>query len=125
MEQGSIDRRRGRRVMLEAPLLIRNVGAQDLGGFREQTARNISLAGIYFETNDGETYTVDQQLIASVSIPETGRREFPFTRLAGGGRIVRITELPQQETTQGRKRLGIALEFGYDLIALTATPSRG
>ena len=123
MEQGGIDRRRGRRVMLEAPLFIRKVGAQDLGLFQEQIARNISLAGVYFETLD-EAYTVNEQLVASVSIPETGRREFPFTRLAGGGRIVRITELPPQEDSQGRKRRGIALEFGHDLIALTATPPR-
>lgn len=123
MEQGSIDRRRGRRVMLEAPLMIRKAGTKELGSFREQTARNISLAGLYFETTDDQVYTVDDQLIASVSIPETGRREFPFTRLAGGGRIVRITEFPEE--SQGKKRRGIALEFGYDLIALTATPPRG
>ena len=123
MEQSSIDRRRGRRVMLEAPLLIRKFGAQHVGGFREQVARNISLAGVYFETED-EAYAVNEQLVASVSIPETDRREFPFTRLAGGGRIVRVTELPAQDD-QRKRRLGIAVEFGHDLIALTATPPRG
>ena len=78
------------------------------------------MAGVYFETDDGE-FEVNEVVMTSVSIPETQRRGFPFTRLAGQGRVVRVSEL----AGDGRKKYGIALEFGNDLTALTSIPSRG
>ena len=123
MDRGSIERRRGRRVSLDAPLQIRQVGASEPRPVKDEVTRNISLAGVYFET-DEDAYTLNDVVITSVSIPESRRREFPFTRIAGRGRIVRVNELPPQ-TVSGRKRLGIALEFAEDVTALTATPTRG
>ena len=81
-------------------------------------------AGVYFETEEGHPYTSNDIVLASVSVPEERTREFPFTRLAGRGRVVRVEEIaPRGES--GRKRFGIALEFGQDLTALSAIPSRG
>ena len=123
MAQGSEERRRGRRVSLEAPVLIRRVVEQEPSVFTEHRARNISLAGVYFETDAKNSYAINDSLITSVSIPEPQRREFPFTRLAGRGRVVRINELPPSDSA-GQQRFGIAVEFSDDLTALTATPSR-
>ena len=126
MQQGSVERRRGRRVNLEAPLLIKRTETPSTQPFQEHKTRNIGLAGVYFETDEAHdhTFSVNDVVTASVSVPEGQRREFPFTRVIGRGRVVRITDLPAQSPDQ-RKRVGIALEFGNDVTALTALPTRG
>ena len=124
MHKGRVERRRGRRVELEAPLVIRKVTTGSPGAVKEEVTRNISLAGVYFETEQTDAYAVNDTLISSASIPESMRREFPFTRVAGRSRVVRIKEVPSDEGA-GRKRIGIALEFGEDVTALTAIPTRG
>lgn len=123
MERGGIERRRGRRVSLEveAPLLVWRAGAPPPRRTKELAAKNVSLSGVYFETDNSETYALDEVLITSVAIPESQRRDFPFTRLAGRSRVVRVNELSALEPDE-QKRLGVALEFGNDVTALTATP---
>lgn len=121
MKQGSAEeRRRGRRVPIQASVLLRSLDEQAPS---EHTIRNISLAGVYFETDEPCTLALNAPVLASVSIPEAERRAFPFTRLAGRGRVVRLDELPAQEGSP--RRFGVALEFGNDLTALTAVPTRG
>ena len=124
MQKGSNERRRGRRITLQAPLLIRRIGTREPEPFREEMISNISLAGVYFETDEPDAYAADGVVMTSVSVPESQRREFPFTRLAGRSRIVWIKELSPQEP-EGRKRFGIAIEFGNDVTALTTIPPRG
>ena len=124
MPEGSAERRRGRRVILQAPLLVRRIGASGPEPFEKaQVTQNLGLAGVYFEMDDEQMLTVNEFVITSVAIPEPRRREFPFTRLVGQGRVVRIQELPQQEPGGG-KRFGVALEFGDDMTALSALPTR-
>ena len=122
MEQGRVERRKGRRVGLEVPLRIRQAGGREARAFQEERTRNISLAGVYFETEDYDAYAVNEFVITSVSIPVEQRRAFPFTRLAGRSRVVRINELPSEEQASTRKRYGVALEFGDDFTALAALP---
>ena len=123
MEPSSIERRRGRRLNLQAPLLIRRIGTHEPEPFKEQMTENLGLAGVYFETDDAG-FEVNEVVMTSVSIPEPQRREFPFTRLAGRGRVVRVNQL-DSASGDVRKKYGIALEFGDDLTALTSIPSRG
>lgn len=123
MEQGSLERRRGRRINLEVPLLIRGDEARLAQPFQEHVTKNLSLAGVYFETGDGPRFAVNDVVVVSAVIPALQRQEFPFTRVAGKGRIVRVTELEPQAAD--RKRFGVALEFGDDVTALTAVPARG
>jgi hypothetical protein len=124
MDKSSDERRRWRRVTLEAPLLIRRLNARGSVPEREYRSQDISLAGVYFETEELNTLAVNEVVMTSVSIPEPQRRTFPFTRLAGRGRVVRIKELPLEDDS-GRKRFGVAIEFGHDVTALTAIPPRG
>ena len=123
MTQGSVERRRGRRIDLQAPLLIRRIGTHEPGPFKEQQTQNLGLAGVYFETDDGG-FEVDEVVMTSISVPESERRGFQFTRLAGQGRVVRVKELADV-SGDGQKKYGVALEFGNDLTALTSIPSRG
>ena len=123
MERGSVERRRGRRAGVQAPLVVRRLGTSESRP-QEEMATNISLAGVYFETDDAQAYAMNDLVLASVAIPASQRREFPFTRIAGRSRVVRVNELPPEGTTS-RRRFGIALEFGEDVTALTAIPGRG
>ena len=119
MQPSGAERRRGRRVPIAASLLIRR---PDEPAPREHTTQNISLGGVYFETDQPAGLSLNDQILASVAIPAPERRTFPFARLAGRSRVVRIQEL---SSTPGpdEKRLGIALEFDRDLTALTAIPT--
>ncbi len=126
MEQAGIERRRGRRATVQASLSIRRASATPSatpGQPKEAQARNVSLAGVYFESD--EPYQPNEIVTASVSIPESAQsREFPFTRVAGRSRVVRVEELPSK-AAGAQKQFGVALEFGSDVIALSAIPGRG
>ena len=124
MERGGVERRRGQRANVEAPLLIRTAGQAVAAAFQQETTKNISLGGAYFEAASGEGFSINAPIVVSVSIPIAETRRFPFTRLAGRGRVVRMYELPSQEVG-GQKRFGIALEFSDDVTALTASPQSG
>ena len=126
MQQGEVERRRGRRVNLEAPVLVRRSDGGAPQPFQEHKTRNIGLTGVYFEAaaEADHTFSVNDVVTASVSVPESQRRDFPFTRVIARGRVVRVMDVPAQGQHHG-KRIGIALEFGNDVTALTALPARG
>ena len=122
MNQGGVERRRGRRVPMQASIIVRRVDQPQPAG--EHITQNISLAGTYFEMDGLHDFSVNDQVVASVSIPESERRTFPFTRLAGRGRVVRVSELTPTPPPSAT-RYGIALEFRQDITALTTIPLRG
>ncbi len=117
-----MERRKYRRMDIEAPLLIRRFIEGSREPFDEQVTGNVSLAGVYFESKDATPYKLNEVVMTSVVVPEPKTRDFPFTRLAGRGRVVRVKELSGDAS--GRKRFGIAVEYGDDLTALTAIPGR-
>lgn len=115
-----LERRRGPRANVTAPLVVRHLDARKNAPTLEHMTRDISLAGAYFETDRPDAFQKDELVLASITIPEHERRAFPFARLVGRGRIVRVQELPP---AQGAKRFGVAIEFGRDATALTAIPT--
>ena len=121
-ETKGIDRRRHRRIDLTVPILARRNGEGTDAPFREGVAKNLSLAGIYFTTAGWKQLEADEIMTISVSIPVEKVRSFPFSRLAGRGRIVRVEELAKI-ASEGPTLYGVALEFGEDLTVLTAAPS--
>jgi hypothetical protein len=121
MPQGNVELRRGRRVTLQASVLLKPADAGPDAAFEERRVGNISLAGVYFEIDGANPYAVEDVVMTSVAIPESQRRDFPFTRLIGRGRVVRVDTLPPRE---GRPRFGVALQFGADVTALTTVPTR-
>ncbi len=124
MDEARVERRRGRRVQLQAPMLIRRTTTPGPEPFEEEVTRDISIAGIYFETERG-AYAVNDCVVTSVTIPDAQRRTFPFTRLAGRSRVVRVKPPGPELGTSTRKRFGVALEFGDDCTILTALPAQG
>lgn len=121
-QPSSVERRRGRRVGVQAPLAVRRDEDRLSPPAHAHTTKNLSLTGVYFETDDKPPFAVNEMVIASVVVPEAQRRDFPFTRLSGKGRVVRVQALDEEDPA--RTRYGIALEFSHDVTALTPTPSR-
>ena len=117
-----IDRRRHRRIDLTVPILARRNTDGNGAAFKQGVAKNLSLAGVYFTTAGWHELTKDEIMTVSVSIPPERVRSFPFSRLAGRGRVVRIEELAKV-ASDGPTLYGVALEFGEDLTVLTAAPS--
>ena len=116
MTTEAMEKRRGRRISLKAPLMIR----RDIAGEpEERVAANVSLSGVYFETD--RPYQSSEAVVVSVAVPEQQRRDFPFSRLAGRSYVVRIDELSEVE---GRKRYGVALAFADNVTTLLAVPPR-
>ena len=121
-EARGIDRRRHRRIDLSVPILARRHNEGSAAPFKEGIARDLSLAGVYFTTAGWHELMQDESMTISVSIPPEQVRGFPFSRLAGRGRVVRVEELAKV-STGGPTMYGVALEFGQDLTVLTAAPS--
>lgn len=119
MSQTGVERRRGRRVTLEAPLLVRRTGTEKPESFKGAVTINVSIAGASFETE--ELFTANEPVIASVSVPQHERRRFPFVRLAGPSRVCRIEELPKRNADEA-PRYRVALEFAEDVTILMAVP---
>ena len=121
-ETRGIDRRRHRRIDLTVPILARRNNEGIAAPFREGVASNLSLAGLYFTTAGWKELKADEVMTVSVSVPPEKVRSFPFSRLAGRGRVVRVDELAKV-SSDGPTFYGVALEFGQDLTILTAAPS--
>lgn len=121
---GGIERRRGRRVNLNADVLIRRVDQPQAEPLSEAVTRDISLNGLYIETDQEPRLQANDVVVASVSVADAQQRDFPFSRVAGRARIIRVEPLPEDGSIPG-KRFGIALEFGHDITALAATPDWG
>ena len=118
MDQERVERRRGHRSPLQAPLYLRRPGADPAEPSREQMTGNISLGGVYFETDEPEAYAVHDVLFASVSIPVSQRREFPFSRVTGQSRVVRVRKVSRVHAGVA-SRTGVALAFGEDVTVLS------
>lgn len=118
MNAEEIERRRHRRVELGVPISIRRIQSREsqASSFEEGMTQNISLAGVACTMPTPAPLAVGEMVIISIAIPYESRREFPFARLAGRGRVVRLkASTPSPD---------LAIEFAEDLTVLTATPER-
>ena len=117
------ERRRHRRVPLSVHVLAKRMGADERGVFESGETKDVSLAGVYFTTPAWQDVRPQEVLTVSVSVPREQSRDFPFSRLAGRGRVVRVDAVSGE--TPEERRLGLAVEFADDLTVLTAPPEHG
>lgn len=115
-----IERRRDRRVECPAALLIRRENLPSSQAFQELVIKNVSLQGVYFETHQPDAFNLNDRVVASVAIPLSHTRYFPFKRLAGRGRVVRVIP-PSSPEAEGQST-GVAVEFGRDVTVLGTIP---
>ena len=105
----SYDRRRRHRVKLSVPVQF-GKGAGGRGEvmyFSSGQSTNVSTGGVYFTTHEPGPFASGEMLAISVAIPWELRRLFPFSRIVGSGRILRVDE----PTIAGQEQRGVALEF--------------
>ena len=119
MKSAEVEQRRERRVFFDAPLHVWKEGQPRPQSPKPLVAKNISLHGLYFETD--ESYALNDVVVTSVSIPEASLHTFPFTRVLGRSRVVRV-DRPSDQEARGQQQTGVALQFLDNVTVLTAIP---
>ena len=117
------ERRRYRRIPLPVQVLAKRAQPGEPGEFQAGTAKDVSIAGVYFTTSAWTQVDPQEVMTVSISVPREQSRDFPFSRLVGRGRVVRVQ--PIKGETSDSSQLGVALEFGDDLTILAAAPEHG
>lgn len=105
----SYERRRRHRVKLSVPMQF-GKGAGGRGEvlyFSSGQSTNVSTGGVYFTTQEPGPFVSGETLAVSLAIPWELRRLFPFSRIVGSGRILRVDE----PTSAEQATRGVALEF--------------
>ena len=112
----SFDRRQWHRVRLSVRVQFGKHAGSEGQGVCPHTGETISLSsgGLYLSAAGEGTFVPGEILTVSVEIPWEVRGVFPFSRIVGSCRIVRVEESSQ---TQGQKT-GLALAFCEDRITL-------
>lgn len=119
----SCDRRRGPRVKLSIPVQF-GQGAREAEGPCPCTgqSQNLGAGGVHLVTGEGGPFVPGERLMVSIAVPWEARRLFPFSRIVGPCRIVRVEEV---STTDNAKQTGLALSFSRDemtLLGAVVTP---
>jgi len=69
-------------------------------------SKDVSADGVYLMTRDGGQIVFGELLRVSIAIPEELRRQFPFSRIVGLCRIVRVDQASAEEG--GAQRFAVA-----------------
>lgn len=123
-----LERRQFRRAELDLPVTIRPLTPE--GSASESIvgqAKDVSLAGMYCYVTKPAPVASGDTILCSLSIPADHAKLFPFTRIAGKGRVLRVDGRPRHGTdaSGNSERAGVAVAFAADVTALTALPGRG
>lgn len=120
----AVERRQQRRAELQGRVEIRGLdaaasSAEPLIGRTD----NVSLAGVYAKVPVPFPWAEGSVVSCSVTLPREATRQFPFTRLSGTGRVVRV--FPAREVAAGRTEatsqsaeVGVAIAFSSGVTAL-------
>ncbi|MDP3722724.1 MAG: hypothetical protein Q8R91_04410 [Candidatus Omnitrophota bacterium] len=114
------ERRGQRRIQLSAPMEFGkgSGGKGELIYFSSGHSLDVSTSGVRMVTNEPGPFTPGEILAVSIEIPWETRRVFPFSRIVGFGRVLRVEEEPRPE--EGGQR-HVALEFlSHDTTLLGA-----
>ena len=113
----SYDRRRWPRVKLAVPVQFGkgSWGKGELLYFTSGESSDVSTVGVRLTTSDPGPFIPGEVLAVSIAIPWELRRAFPFSRIVGAGRVVRVEEGPATE--QGKQQR-LAIEFYGDRTAI-------
>lgn len=114
------DRRRWHRVKLAVPVQVHAGTEARNPGVCPGTwvSRDVSTGGVYVMTNEKGVFVPDDILKVVIAIPWEAQKLFPFSRIAGLCRVVRVDE-PAASNAEGR--LGLALAFCNEQVALIGT----
>jgi hypothetical protein len=105
----SNDWRRWPRVKLSIPVQLNRAGGGDSGAVPcgPGQSRNLSTGGVYVTTKVRDGFAPGEIIRVEIFIPWEARHTFPFSRIVGSCRVVRVDERP----ASGDGAKGLALEF--------------
>ncbi len=98
-----VEKRRYKRLDLSLPARIRRVSKDGKEEIQDVTTINVSFKGAYVMEIGLKGIKPEDKLSISISVPRDEARDFPFSRLIGKTRVVRV------------EKDGVALEFNEDI----------
>lgn len=118
------ERRQARRVDLHVPILVRSAEEDPQRMWHEGTTKNLSCSGVYCTVRTWKPIAVNDVVTISIALPQQLHRAFPFSRLAGRGRVVRVEELARS-SEPATTRLGLAVAFDNKEFTVLAASGNG
>lgn len=105
------ERRGQRRIQLSAPVEFGkgSGGKGELMYFSSGRSLDVSTSGVRLVTREPGPFTPGEVLAVSIEIPNETRPAFPFSRLVGFARVVRVLEEEPQPEEGGQRY--VALKF--------------
>ena len=85
-----IEKRRSKRLDLSFPMKLRRVIEWALGEAMEAVTSDVSYNGVYIRDINSNDIKPNDNLHISLSIPRDEARDFPFSRITGNARVVRV-----------------------------------
>lgn len=106
------ERRGQRRIQFSASVEFGkgSRGKGELIYFSSGRSSDVSTTGVRFVTREPGPFTPGEVLAVSIEVPWETRRVFPFSRIVGFARVVRVLEEEPRSEEEGGQR-DVALEF--------------
>jgi len=101
-----VEKRQFKRLDLSLPMMLRRVSGSGKDNEQEGVTLNVSYNGAYVADIEIKNIKAQDTLRISLSVPRDDARDFPFSRLTGKAKVVRVD------------KDGVALEFGEDINRL-------
>lgn len=112
------ERRRQRRVILDAPVFMR-AATEDPYVLHEGIVKNLSLWGAYCIVPRWRPLEPGDSLLVSLTVPPAAYGQFPFSRVAGVGRVLRVDDVGCRQDAMP-ERIGVGLALDEDLTMRAA-----
>ena len=100
------EKRKSKRLDLSLPMSIRHDSDDGKEKKQEGLAINVSYNGAYVVDISLKDMKPEDKINISLSVPRDDARDFPFSRIIGEARVVRV------------EKEGVALEFGDEISRL-------
>ena len=101
-----MEKRRFKRIDMSLPMRLRHILSNGKEEIVDTITSNVSYNGAFITEKTPESIKPEDNLHISLSIPRDNTRDFPFSRLTGKAKVVRVEES------------GVALEFNEEISRL-------
>lgn len=98
-----VEKRRFKRLDLSLPMRVRCASGDGKLEVQEGSTLNVSFNGAYVININLKNIKPEDKLNIALSVPRDETRDFPFSRLVGNARVVRV------------EKDALALEFSEDI----------